>query len=298
MARVQPIEKWRNIFDIFPTYMWFLVIAIGFVCGTLYHWMVQLYDAERHDYYNIMLTVLALTLGTSATIMMPKHSVLRVYILIMAIYGMLFVFVFGNVLLRVLTVTNAGIQIDTIEKIREQNFRLFGPSHFGGQQQCPPMDECLVALQDDYSLAILSSRQRANACELMWDVQLFCVPRNVIIYPVAMLVRSNFVHLSEVDELIMRFHESGLLQKWQGVGVVRVNEIAAEFEAEKLLLEHFAGAFVAIVAGLSYGTFVLFLELYVHKRVLLANGIGNPYPMSNWWHIMFFVAKLTPKRDQ
>lgn len=302
MARAQPIEKWRNIFNMFPQWMWFFIILIGYASGTVYNYIFQFCERQQFDFHMIMLSTLLLSMGMSAPgSYVPHQSLARIYFVFLAVYGMFFTIAVNNVLLDVVTWTKAGIQIDTFEMMAAENYRFLDGTAYGAtvahHQLCPTTDECLATLNHDFFVAILSSRQEAMMCQLMIPVKLFCATKNVINYPVAMLVRRDFIRLAEMNQVIRRFQESGLMQKWYKERINNVSRAGAaggetqkEYAVEALLIEHMTGAIVVIVAGTALSTLTFIAELYVHAKVMKRK---SNQPFWNRFHVIVFVARVT-----
>lgn len=310
-ARAKPLEKWQNIFNIMPQWMWFAVLLIAFICISIYRMILIVFDRQQFDYFIIALTFINLHMAMSAQFV-PNHLISRIFFLIISLFGMIFVGIFNNVLLEVLTWPQAGIQIETIEEMVSDQYRLLGTDSMMNlvdaqlqmsMEQCPSnsLDKCLAILTHQYSVAVLSSRQQAMQYNQQLTTPLrsvFCVAKNVINYPVTILVRqrsSGFVELAKLNWLILRMQDSGLLEKWKNDGVLHGRDAVVGggskvliTNAEVLNLEHCTGAWVAIVAGLALAMVTFGIELYVHRSVVIRTEVRS---IPIFYHVYLLEAK-------
>lgn len=81
---------------------------------------------------------------------------------------------------------------------------------------CSDMDECLNRLTSNRN-GVAISRKRIESSQLFLSNKIHCFDKtqNIHNYSIGLNVRKNFEHITEVNDIISKMLESGLIQKWE-----------------------------------------------------------------------------------
>lgn len=150
---------------------------------------------------------------------------------------------------------------------------------------CIMTDDCLEQLHRHDDLAVSSAREHALHSPLISKVEISCFPKteNVYSYSVTMLTQRQFHLLSNINSIIRRVMEFGLIQKWDKDGdtlqllrlQIASNKLMAGTkyggdedgdEAVVLKVDHIMGALILMGCGhaLALMTFVVEVLLNLH----------------------------------
>lgn len=127
------------------------------------------------------------------------------------------------------------------------------------------MDDCLMAIKTD-AVAVAVSREHAKNTPLPIsdeDMCCFAKTENIFTYSVVMLVPRDYHLLSQINDLIRRISESGLLSKWQKESEIIRTTTSAATAADgtmKLRIGHVQGAFLLGFLGAVIATAAFAVE--------------------------------------
>lgn len=99
------------------------------------------------------------------------------------------------------------------------------------------------------------------------DIFCFKPPNHIYTYSVAMAIRKNVPHTTQINNIIQRLLEAGLIQKWQS-DVKENKELDVEsFTLVVLSAKHFAGSLFVLSGGFTLGITSLILERIVYRKI-------------------------------
>lgn len=124
VANAKPEELWRNIFNLFSTTIWGLIILVVFLMASMLYYFIKM-DHKSENFMWMLLASLSVTMGLT-TIYDPKHPNARMIFLIFLFYGLLFSTLFNSFLVGVLTNPRQKEQISNLQQAVASNLEFNG----------------------------------------------------------------------------------------------------------------------------------------------------------------------------
>lgn len=170
---------------------------------------------------------------------------------------------------------------------------------------CATTDQCLNKLHEYDNLAVSVAREHALNCPVISQTDLFCFPKtnNVYSYSVTMLTQRQFHLLSNINSIIRRVMEFGLIQKWEkdsnqlqqlrlqieanAAGKTTTGTNDGE-EAVVLTVDHIEGALILMFGGYALALVTFVAEVLLNMRCMRAQQNERL-----WWRFcdMFLDAR-------
>lgn len=124
VAKAKPRELWKNIFNLFSTLVWSLIILVVCLMALMMYFFIKL-DQKSENYVWMLLASLSVTLGLSTTYD-PKNPNIRLIFFIFLFYGLLFSTAFNSFLVGVLTNPRQKEQISNLHQAVSSNLQFHG----------------------------------------------------------------------------------------------------------------------------------------------------------------------------
>lgn len=124
VANAKPEELWRNIFNLFSTMIWGLIILIVFLMASMLYFFIKI-DDRSENFMWMLLASLSVTMGLT-TVYDPKSTNVRLIFFIFLFYGLLFSSLFNSFLVGVLTNPRQKEQISNLYQAAEANLEFNG----------------------------------------------------------------------------------------------------------------------------------------------------------------------------
>lgn len=124
VAKAKPEELWRNIFNLFTTLVWGLIILVVFLMAVMLHFFIKLED-KSENFMSMLLASLSITMGL-ATTYDPKNTNVRIIFFIFLFYGLLFSTAFNSFLVGVLTNPRQKEQVSNLYQAVSSNLQFNG----------------------------------------------------------------------------------------------------------------------------------------------------------------------------
>lgn len=124
VANAKPEELWRNIFNLFTTFVWCLIILVVYLMALLLYYFIKL-DNKSENFMWTLLASLSVTMGL-ATTYDPKNPTIRIIFFIFLFYGLLFSTAFHSFLVGVLTNPRQKEQVSDLQQAVASNLQFNG----------------------------------------------------------------------------------------------------------------------------------------------------------------------------
>lgn len=124
VATAKPEELWRNIFNLFSTLVWSLIILVVCLMAIMLYFFIKL-DKKTENFMWMLLASLSVTMGISTTYD-PKNTNTRIIFFIFLFYGLLFSTAFNSFLVGVLTNPRQKEQISDLPQAVASNLEFNG----------------------------------------------------------------------------------------------------------------------------------------------------------------------------
>lgn len=124
VANAKPEELWRNIFNLYSTLVWSLIILVLYLMALMLYFFIKL-DYKSENFMWMLLASLSITLGLSTTYD-PKNAKIRLIFFIFLFYGLLFSTAFNSFLVGVLTNPRQKEQVSNLHQAVTSNLQFNG----------------------------------------------------------------------------------------------------------------------------------------------------------------------------
>lgn len=124
VAKAKPEELWRNIFNLYSTLVWSLIILVVYLMALMLYFFIKM-DYKSENFMWMLLASLSITLGLSTTYD-PKNTKIRLIFFIFLFYGLLFSTAFNSFLVGVLTNPRQKEQVSNLHQAVTSNFQFNG----------------------------------------------------------------------------------------------------------------------------------------------------------------------------
>lgn len=127
VGTAKPQPRWMNIFSMFPLWMWFVLVLIGYVNSFLIYVMMQFEEPQRRwDYHLMCMMMFCSNLAMAYNGFRPQNIDLRLMYLYLLFYGMVIVATFNSFLINNLTQPIRWRQVDSVDMLLEQRMMVVG----------------------------------------------------------------------------------------------------------------------------------------------------------------------------
>lgn len=119
-------------------------------------------------------------------------------------------------------------------------------------------------------LAVAVSRHHANNCPLISRDKIFCFDRtqNIGSFSVFMLMRTNFEFNANINQIIRRAIEAGLLEKWHADSKITYKYHKGNDGVKPLSIEHVGVGWFVILIGSIWSFLFALIEKFIRKKTL------------------------------
>lgn len=140
---------------------------------------------------------------------------------------------------------------------------------------CTHIYICLEQLKWNDSLAVSVSRLVAENCPLVDSSEMYCFSEreNLREAMTALRVVHRFEFLPQVDDIIRRCFESGLILKWRKDETRQNNKLNSKRTEHRMILtvDHIGGALITLFCGLSMAMLVFAAECVAYRKIKQRN---------------------------
>lgn len=137
VAKAKPEDLWRNIFNLFSTLVWCLILLVVCLMAFMLYFFIKL-DKKSENFVWMLLASFSITMGL-ATTYGPINTNSRVIFFIFLFYGLLFSTAFHSFLVGVLTNPRQKEQIRNLNQAVSLNLQFNGGTvtleHFDGKDE-------------------------------------------------------------------------------------------------------------------------------------------------------------------
>lgn len=143
---------------------------------------------------------------------------------------------------------------------------------------CEKINECLHRLEFDEKLAVASSRLHVKTIPFQQNIFCFSQLQNIQNNFISFMIRSDFPHRNQFDQIIKRIVASGLISKWKNdLEIYRELHISREVRTMnitdlQIMFEMFCIATVASFV-------IVLLEMFINYKVKSKNSM-------NFWKLL------------
>nr|QGW45458.1 ionotropic receptor 87a [Bradysia odoriphaga] len=290
VANAKPEELWRNIFNLFSTTIWSLIILVVFLMASMLYGFIKM-DHKSENFMWMLLASLSVTMGLT-TIYDPKHTNARIVFFIFLFYGLLFSTLFNSFLVGVLTNPRQKEQISNLHQAVAANLEFNGGTvtleHFDAKDEvttkarksynlCDNIDNCFYKLTFNDYLAVATSREHAMNSPVVPTSDIFCFAKadNIYTFSVAMMTKKYYHLLPQMNSIIRRVSEFGLLEKWAKDNSAATLELIQSSDSGNddddglvvLTVGHITGALMIMFLGYAVAVCAFVGEIIVAKQI-------------------------------
>lgn len=141
---------------------------------------------------------------------------------------------------------------------------------------CRNIDECFLKLKFDDYLAVATSREHAMNNPVLPKTNIFCFSKanNIYSFSVAMMTKKYFHLLPQMNSIIRRVSEFGLLEKWakdNSAGALKLIQETDDGGDDDglvvLTIGHITGAMIIMFLGYTVALCAFIGEMIVGKKI-------------------------------
>lgn len=136
------------------------------------------------------------------------------------------------------------------------------------------IDLDLEQLKWNASVAVSVSRLRAENCPLIRRSEMFCFSKreNLYTFPLMMRTAKKYNFLSQINAVIRRCIEAGLIQKWQRDSKLYATD-SKQIDDRRVILTvaHIGGGLCLLCCGLSVALLTLTAECVAYRKMKQEN---------------------------
>lgn len=285
MTRAKLIPQWQNLFYLYRDPQTWLFGSILFFSGMILVFLYSSFEAKPLDVWASLFLVVQSIISNTSTFL-PKITKVRIICSVLY-FDALLISTYYNAFVMNFIISNIyNHQINSVDEIIQNDFKLSGFSfalkHLMSQKDLEMMnegfheqiDECLKELEFNLELAVAVNRRHIDSSSRRDLV--FCFESNQVThsYPLAFIIRKDFPHLLQFNDLLVRLIETGLVSKW-----LRDYRYREEYLPNQYTKVSFDGVFVLFILMWMGVIMVGIFEQIVYRKC------QNPFA-HRYWRLM------------
>lgn len=290
VTRAKLIPQWQNLFYFYRDPQTWLFGSILFFSAMILIFLYTSFEAKPLDAWTSILLIVQTVVGNTSTFQ-PKITRVRILWTIFCFDALLITTYYNAFVMNFLISNIYKHQISSVDEIIQNDFKLsgypFALKHLMSQKEfgmmneglrdnefCDQIDECLNDLEFNMELAVAVNRRYIDSSPSRDFV--FCFDSNEVNhnFPLAFLIRKDFRHLLQFNDLLEKLIEAGLVSKW-----LRDYYHPEEFLANQYTTVSFDGIFVLFMLVSLCTIIIGIFEQIVHRKC-------QRYNTHRYWKLM------------